>query len=57
MVEIEIARNKKHTYLESLMQKKKKNGTEVIFKVIIQEHVPGTNEDLTLHIKRVSTGT
>ena len=30
---------------------------KVIFKVIIQEHVPGTNEDLTLHIKRVSTGT
>ena len=57
MVEIEIARNTKHTYLESLKQKKKKNGTEVIFKVIIQEHVPGTNEDLTLHIKRVSTGT
>lgn len=32
-------------------------GQKVIFKFIIQEHVPGTNEDLTLHIQRDSTGT
>ena len=49
MVEIEIARNKKTYIFRTLKAEKEKNGTEVIFKAIIQEHFPGTN-NLTLHI-------